>query len=47
MGKTKKMKPSQAGKKVSLEQEIEDAKFAKPKNRIKTRFRQDEDEQVT
>lgn len=46
MGKAKKLKPSQAGKKVPLEQEIEDAKFAKPKNRNKTRLRKDDDEQV-
>lgn len=46
MGKTKKIKPSQAANKVPLEQDIEDAKFVKPKNRNKIRFRKDEDEQV-
>lgn len=46
MGKAKKLKPSQAAKKVPLEQDIEDAKFTKPKNRNKIRLRKDDDEQV-
>lgn len=46
MGKTKKLKPSQITKKVPLEQDIEDAKFAKSKNRNKVRLRKDDDEQV-
>lgn len=46
MGKAKKMKPSQKQAKVPLDKEIEDAKFAKSKNRIKVRTRKDEDEQV-
>ncbi|CAH0557474.1 unnamed protein product [Brassicogethes aeneus] len=45
MGKTKRIKPSQAGSKVPLEQDIEEAKFAKGKNRSKIRLRQDEEEQ--
>lgn len=46
MGKTKKLKPSQVGQKVPLEQDIEDAKFVKPKNRNKVRLRKDDDEEV-
>lgn len=44
MGKTKRMKPSQTAK-VSLEQDIHDARFVKSKNRNKIRLRQDEEEQ--
>lgn len=47
MGKTKKLKPSQAAARSTLEQDIESAKFVKPKNRNKIRFRKDEDEQVS
>lgn len=47
MGKAKRMKPSQMGTKVPLEQDIEGAKFAKSKNRNKIRLRQDDDEQVS
>ncbi|KAF5295048.1 hypothetical protein FQR65_LT10601 [Abscondita terminalis] len=43
MGKTKKIKPSKVSVKVPLETEIYDSKFAKQKNRNKTRSRQDED----
>lgn len=46
MGKAKKMKPSQVAARVPLEQDIEAAKFAKPKGRCKIRLRQDEEEQV-
>ncbi|KAF5271358.1 hypothetical protein FQA39_LY08156 [Lamprigera yunnana] len=45
MGKTKKMKPSKIGVKVPLENDIYDSKFAKQKNRNKTRDRRDEDEE--
>ncbi|VEN51013.1 unnamed protein product [Callosobruchus maculatus] len=46
MGKAKKIKPSEAGMtRVTLEDEIHDAKFAKSKNRNKIRLRQDEDQQ--
>ncbi|KAJ3633231.1 hypothetical protein MTP99_010195 [Tenebrio molitor] len=45
MGKTKRMKPSQVGEKVSLEQDIDSIRFAKPKNRNKIRLRQDDEEQ--
>lgn len=47
MGKVKKMKPSQAAARTTLEQDIESAKFVKPKNRNKVRLRKDEDEQVS
>lgn len=47
MGKAKKAKPSQKANKVPLEQDIENAKFTKSKNRVKMRFRKDEDEQVS
>lgn len=46
MGKVKKAKPSQMATKVPLEEQIANAKFAKPKNRNKIRLRQDETEQV-
>lgn len=46
MGKTKKMKPSQIGNKVPLEQDIQNSRIAKSKNRNKIRLRQDEEEQV-
>ncbi|KAJ3654012.1 hypothetical protein Zmor_013227 [Zophobas morio] len=45
MGKAKRLKPSQMGTKVPLDQDIEDTKFAKAKNRNKIRLRQDEEEQ--
>ncbi|XP_022919122.2 bystin [Onthophagus taurus] len=44
MGKAKKLKPSQMGKKVSLEEQLDDDKFAKPKNRNKIRVRKDDHE---
>ncbi|XP_018573901.1 bystin [Anoplophora glabripennis] len=44
MGKTKRMKPSQMGK-VSLEEDIHNARFVKSKNKNKIRLRQDEEEQ--
>lgn len=47
MGKAKRIKPSQIGVKATLEQDIEDAKFAKNKNRNKIRLRKDEDDQVS
>lgn len=47
MGKAKKAKPSRKQNKVPLDQEIEDAKFAKPKSRNKVRPRQDDEEQVS
>lgn len=47
MGKVKKLKPSQIGVKTSLDRDIEDAKFVKPKNRNKIRLRKDEDEEVS
>ena len=47
MGKAKRLKPSQMGTKVPLDQDIEDTKFAKAKNRNKIRLRQDEEEQVS
>ena len=47
MGKAKRLKPSQMGTKVPLDQDIEDTKFAKSKNRNKIRLRQDEEEQVS
>ncbi|XP_044267091.1 bystin [Tribolium madens] len=45
MGKAKRLKPSQMGAKVPLDQDIEGAKFAKSKNRNKIRLRQDDEEQ--
>ncbi|KAK9888723.1 hypothetical protein WA026_000949 [Henosepilachna vigintioctopunctata] len=45
MGKTKKFKPSQIATKVPLDKDIEEAQFAQPKNRVKTRHRQNEDEE--
>lgn len=46
MGKAKKIKVSKNPKKVSLEQQINDAQFVKPKNREKIRFTRDNDEEV-
>lgn len=46
MGKVKKNKVSSTTKKVSLEQQINDGQFVKPKNRVKTRLRKDNDEEV-
>lgn len=46
MGKTKRLKPSQMVNKVSLENDIEEARYAKSKNRNKIRFRQDEEDKV-
>uniref|UniRef100_A0A6M2DLN7 Putative cell adhesion complex protein bystin n=1 Tax=Xenopsylla cheopis TaxID=163159 RepID=A0A6M2DLN7_XENCH len=45
MGKVKKNKVSSTTKKVSLEQQINDGQFVKPKNRVKTRLRKDNDEE--
>ncbi|KAJ8961431.1 hypothetical protein NQ318_014678 [Aromia moschata] len=45
MGKTKRTKPSQMAVKTPLEQDIQNARFAKPKNRNKIRLRQDEEDQ--
>lgn len=47
MGKAKRMKPSQMGTKIPLDKDIEDVKFAKPKNRNKIRMRQEEEETVS
>lgn len=46
MPKIKSNKKAQAQLKVPLHQEIEEAKFAKPKNRNKIRKRKDDDEKV-
>lgn len=46
MGKGKKIKSAKNGPKVTLEQQIEDEQFVKPKDRVKIRERQDEDEEV-
>ncbi|KAL3282544.1 hypothetical protein HHI36_005724 [Cryptolaemus montrouzieri] len=45
MGKVKKLKPSQVAVKIPLEQDIEETRFAQPKNRNKVRSRKDEEEQ--
>lgn len=45
MGKIKKLKPSQVASKASLEEDIEQTKFAQSKNRNKIRNRRDEEEQ--
>lgn len=44
MPKVKKVRGKQEQPKVSLGEEIDDAKFAKPKNRNKIRFRQEEEQ---
>lgn len=43
MGKSSKIKPSAVGTKKSLDEDINDCKFAKVKNRNKIRLRQDEE----
>lgn len=47
MGKAKRIKPSQVGNKVALDEDIQSAKFAKPKNRNKIRLRKEEHEEVS
>ncbi|PSN47734.1 Bystin [Blattella germanica] len=45
MGKSKKLKVTMRGDKISLERQIEDDKFVKPTGRVKVRSRKDEDDQ--
>lgn len=46
MGKAKKMKPSQAGGKKPLHEDIESATAVRSKNRNKIRLRKDDDDEV-
>ncbi|KAJ9589097.1 hypothetical protein L9F63_017601, partial [Diploptera punctata] len=45
MGKSKKLKVTMKGEKISLERQIEEDKFARPTGRMKVRTRKDEDDQ--
>ena len=46
MGKSKKLKVTMRGDKISLERQIKEDTFAKPTGRVKVRSRKDEDDEV-